>query len=896
MRKSLLQFAYMGAIALVGSVGFSACSDDQKELEKVINPGGQKVDYQDVVNVNDVPVDFLFNVSTNTGADTRMMADAVQQNGVFRGINKARIIAYKTANNGDWVTNPAAPATAGAPGMLRLFPEFASLMSGGASAASTRVLELSMPSGTNAILFYGTAPNGGNYDKYGKIAHNDNGGKVEHMILSYQQRLTGDAKTYFYRVGNVIAAVMTGLADMGFKSDSPQNNDKDFYFWWPEGNADETKNNDNTLADQQSISYSDEIYRQIYGSPKRTNRTANGGDGDPEIAYLAKHITTGNYDNGKPGNTAIVNDKVDGLTVTKTVDGVKYALYHSDVTWKAYGMWDKGTNTTNTTDYPDYGGAYETDLSGLGQKLGAAYNALTTKDDAELRSAASSDFLALAKDLYDVIQKVQTANPTTKKEYVATKFAARLISRMQNYIDFTGSTPAWKDISQWGDDLVNYVKALSNNLNVLNITGLTKASFDNFPTGSPYNMPPGATLLDFSYMYGTNNMGNYKNKGGLFSFIVNIPNYDLGGGATGNSYVTAENYVYPAELLYFGNSPVRVSNSELVVGNYPTKPDNTEGGWLNAGSWTSNGWTDEPVSSSTRSVAMKNNINYGVAMLATRVRIQGEGGIIKDNNAAIAAVNHNTETDKEISVTDGMFELTGIIIGQQPQSVGWDYTPATVTSSAGVDGAKDMKATNVDINASDKSLKYWDRLVYDKVYNSGGTEGVSVTTAPAPDPASYTLLLDNYMDGDVQTVYKNFVNSSSTVLSANQQQIVYVALEFKNKAGNFMGMHNMVRNGSKFYLIGALNPESLGSGGTAAVTRTDGYALPPYSSGNAIDWKPRVFMQDYMTQVTFTIGVNSLKKAYLTVPNLKASQVSLGLSVDINWEQGINFGDVTLGQ
>jgi len=56
-----------------------------------------------------------------------------------------------------------------------------------------------------------------------------------------------------------------------------------------------------------------------------------------------------------------------------------------------------------------------------------------------------------------------------------------------------------------------------------------------------------------------------------------------------------------------------------------------------------------------------------------------------------------------------------------------------------------------------------------------------------------------------------------------------------------------------------------------------------------------VFMQDHKTKVTFTLGEHSLKYAYVTVPNLSASQVSLGLSVDIEWEQGLDFGEVILG-
>ena len=54
-------------------------------------------------------------------------------------------------------------------------------------------------------------------------------------------------------------------------------------------------------------------------------------------------------------------------------------------------------------------------------------------------------------------------------------------------------------------------------------------------------------------------------------------------------------------------------------------------------------------------------------------------------------------------------------------------------------------------------------------------------------------------------------------------------------------------------------------------------------------------MQDYMTSANFVIGENSLKHAYLTVPDLRYSSLTLGLSVDIQWSTGLDFGDVVLG-
>ena len=50
-----------------------------------------------------------------------------------------------------------------------------------------------------------------------------------------------------------------------------------------------------------------------------------------------------------------------------------------------------------------------------------------------------------------------------------------------------------------------------------------------------------------------------------------------------------------------------------------------------------------------------------------------------------------------------------------------------------------------------------------------------------------------------------------------------------------------------------------------------------------------------MTTATFTLGENSLKSAYLTVPDLRAASMSMGLSVDLKWETGLDFSNVVLG-
>ncbi len=50
-----------------------------------------------------------------------------------------------------------------------------------------------------------------------------------------------------------------------------------------------------------------------------------------------------------------------------------------------------------------------------------------------------------------------------------------------------------------------------------------------------------------------------------------------------------------------------------------------------------------------------------------------------------------------------------------------------------------------------------------------------------------------------------------------------------------------------------------------------------------------------MTTANFVIGENSLKSAYVTVPDLRSTQISLGLSVNLEWQTGLVFDNVILG-
>lgn len=336
----------------------------------------------------------------------------------------------------------------------------------------------------------------------------------------------------------------------------------------------------------------------------------------------------------------------------------------------------------------------------------------------------------------------------------------------------------------------------------------------------------------------------------------------------------AENYYYPAELLYFGNSPIRATDTEYRENQYPggyaENGTTYNGAWEATSSWSSWG-TGNFVKSSTRSVAMVNEINYGTALLQTTVSYGGNT-VLYDNNHAIQKARDNSlldtdEPDKAITVGANTFKLTGVIIGGVTQNVGWDYLPCKVTVGS--------------------TEKFVDGFVYDR-HISDDARSIPASGSSAPN---YTMVFDNFAGTLSET--------TGLWTPAEHQNKVYVALEFLNNSGSdFYGNHNLIRSGGYFYLIAELNPEKEGTTVTWPADGTSDpmvHRIPPYNADGTSQKVKRVFIQDYMTKVTFTLGPHSLKYAYLTTPDLRSSSMTLGISVDLSWSSGIDFGATILG-
>ena len=533
--------------------------------------------------------------------------------------------------------------------------------------------------------------------------------------------------------------------------------------------------------------------------------------------------------------TCIINTKIAGtdhVALSAEHYGVAVAAdeYPAVVTWADY-VNASGTSPVETTK----------ELYALEIKLAEVYKALTTIQTAqgELRAGYGTAILHTIEDVWTVINSVQCATPFSKGAAVAKKLAELIHVEINKYFD--GTVPMTGD-NEGGAVTSVAFKPVSTMVTAFNadglwptathptVAGIGSEDLSQFPMA--YAVPSGAAHYD------------WKSTEKIFEYVTNYNTSSVGGG----SGFTVDSYYYPAELLYFGNSPLRVSGTEHKEPTYPNGVSN----WQDDSKWSDDWDKDKHVVSTTRSVAMRNNINYGSALLKTTVGYKAL--TLNDNNHAIQKAKDPTlaegdEPDKEITVDATSFQLVGVIIGGQYKKVGWDFTPKTTGNTQG--------------------------YIYDKAIPEGAN-GIPGTVNTPSNP-NYTLVFDNYKAGGYA------------------QDEVYVALELKNNTHqDFYGKHSLIRHGDSFYLVGKLDSPTISWSGLGQVS-TD-HPLPPYDAdGNSIE-TVRVFMQDFMTTANFWFYPNSLQQALLTVPDLRHSSLTLGLSVDMSWSTGISFEDIELGK
>lgn len=247
---------------------------------------------------------------------------------------------------------------------------------------------------------------------------------------------------------------------------------------------------------------------------------------------------------------------------------------------------------------------------------------------------------------------------------------------------------------------------------------------------------------------------------GESKFAYNAPNNVIIG--TGNS-INYQKICYPAELSYFVNTTTMVSDKDMSnLSEFPTCNDwiqNTQTAW-NA----KTNFTENAVANTTKTVGLKEPVQYSVAVLKSTVRCNA--ATLEDNAKEAGSFDEN----QQISVPTVGFKVTGILIGGQPASVDWKYDPVSTESFA--------------------------NTIYDKEMNGSMVAKHEVSASNA----NYTLVFDNK--------------------KSDTQSPVYVTLELENNSDkNFYGKDGIILKGAKFYLVGQLNPNTNGLTNPNSVNR-----------------------------------------------------------------------------
>ena len=753
MRKGLLQLAYMGAIALMSSVAFSACSDD-KEDSGIDNPNYSEV-------AKEVHTQFVLNVEMGGAANTRMDANAVQKNSNFRGMRDAKIITMETSNK-----YLSSSEVGGSTNKLTKVLDFPTLYTSDAidptdnANSSKRVLDVSLPVKTNSILIYGRA-----------------------------NKLATDSKA------------SVGSVTFDFGSSNPYNaSDIKISL--------ESRIGSNQAVFEKTLDLAALVLNRLF------------------LAHVDSQTDT--------SWTRTISDyKTTALNLT-------FDANPTSLKWKDLG-----------DDYDAH-----TSQSSLEEILGQAYSNLTTIKSGEIRAGSAYAIGRMVFDLYNICKNAWNATATSDEERNVQRLVFDIHQRIDAYFTIGTETATFRPIGNASDDgqLANQLVSIAGAALATDFTGTTGKYYgvnDEMLTKFPRNFGiPGGTA---QLVWDSDLLTTGYPKGFRYAKPSDSPeDYSS---LLGNYNFDYKNYMYPAEITYFVNSPIRTTNVEKQLADYPngTRPDT---GW---GKATWDGWvTSGVVDGSTKAVAVQKSINYGTALLETQVKYDADSFV--DNRDVIlgAGSGNQSLTPAELGLT-----LTGVLIGGQPNQVDWEYLPVS-------NAPADYKYVVFDTAVGAKDA-------------DGNYLGITIPTDKSSSPSNYTSVFDNYIEENTTSV--------------TAQNKIRVALEFKNGNREFWGEKNMVRKGGYFYLVAELDPAA--TSGITAISGWPGtdaaaYQIPPLTSSGLSTKKTRVFIQDFLTKAVFKIGATSLQKAYLTVPDLQSAQMSLGLSVDISWQTGLAF-EVELG-
>lgn len=184
------------------------------------------------------------------------------------------------------------------------------------------------------------------------------------------------------------------------------------------------------------------------------------------------------------------------------------------------------------------------------------------------------------------------------------------------------------------------------------------------------------------------------------------------------------------------------------------------------------------------------------------------------------------------------------------------------------DVAAKFSSDNINDNVGESiAVTAGDSITLDGIL-IGGQKNADWQFAPLASSEEYTIYDASVTSTKLGTAdIADSIMAQSLALPTKAGTNVNFALELTNNTGNaFTGIDGIVPAGAKFYLVGKLVPQE----------------------GKADN---KVFAQAYNTKANVTIS--SLAHAYNCIPDLKNPKLELGLSVNLEWTEGL-VQDITI--
>ena len=292
-------------------------------------------------------------------------------------------------------------------------------------------------------------------------------------------------------------------------------------------------------------------------------------------------------------------------------------------------------------------------------------------------------------------------------------------------------------------------------------------------------------------------------------------------------------YAYPAQLYY-------TDRSEIGVSAEKTKEKFTDG--VKWDDFVNENYATDYVFLFAQSLVLKSPVKFAMANLSTKVSFGNQG--IKDSRdktVTVPPLNYSTflakNDEEKKTLLHQYITLTGILVSDQ-REVGWDFTRESASADAPA------------------------YMIYDKMLNA---YDANIDATPQNAYRSKAFLT---RDPVAKVIANHTLVYPSKVLQANDNDRIFVILEFENGDQEFHGVNDcLIQPHTRFYIS----------------YRMDAHDLKLVAGNQLFAPAERVDLQ---------LTITGLSGAYNVMPDVRMIKMNLGVAAKIKWENGMTFDDI----